>query len=203
LLVCDPRDRKCSVLSSDPLSLPITLPSATRSLHLLGTSTFGSLQAFTWNVSPRSDHRMGYLQDHAESLGPGPSILSWMLPKGTSSRCGRWLDREHAANFVAVASFCCSTLLADARLQRHRAVSRPTRIQLRAVERLAVTADLVQRQGQLAHDADQGWLGSAPPLRLLPHIPAAHGLLPHPAQRRQIQPAPHHAGTTLQGCQGD
>src|SRR6185312_10275964 len=90
LLICDTRSRKCFVPSSDPPCLPITLLSPTRSSTLLGTSALGYLQAFTWNVSPCGDHRMGYLKDHAESLGRGPSILSWMLPTGTSSRCGRW-----------------------------------------------------------------------------------------------------------------
>ena len=59
---------------------------------------------------------MGYLKDLAESLGPGPSILSWMLPVGTSSRCGRWPNRGNATNFVADLSFRWSILLTDARV---------------------------------------------------------------------------------------
>src|SRR5262249_25070373 len=40
-------------------------------------------------------------------------------------------------------------------------------------------------------------LGLAPPLRLLPQVPAPHRLVPHPPQRRQVQPAPHRTGAAL------
>jgi hypothetical protein len=65
--------------------LPIVNQPATRHQLRLGTLALGSLQAFAWDVSPRGDHRMGSLGDHAERLGPGPSIRSWMLAMGTSS----------------------------------------------------------------------------------------------------------------------
>src|SRR5262249_28300069 len=128
------------------------LLAATRQQPLQGTSALGSLQAFAWNVSPHGDHRMGPLEDHAERLRRGPSILSWMLPLGTSSRMGKVArPRGGTADFDAAASCRWSTLLPGARVARRGAGGRQTPIQRLAVERLAPAPDPAHPPPQPAH----------------------------------------------------